>query len=134
MDGAEEFVYQKLDDCVNTSDCRDLGETAASIAAVRFCVNKSPKSGPNFFPTTCVSVAKNRCKDEVIDEVIDEVEASRCGSTVDAMAHVNELEVLCDVSVDGLAETAMLPRRRLKGTATRPHRFALPRATSVKKI
>ena len=75
-DGAQSVVFEKLNDCVATSDCRNLGELAASGVVSTFCMFYSDPDA--FFPVTCLSVAKNRCKDQVIDLVQGYADSNSC--------------------------------------------------------
>jgi hypothetical protein len=112
--GAEKFVTEKAGECMALSDCRDLGDIAADGVAGVFCSRNQYTSGNNFFPPTCVSAAKSRCKDNVVDKVQQNANARQCGNVRNVLrdlgqSDIRNLDQACENEVNQMARSAQLP-------------------------
>jgi hypothetical protein len=113
--GAEKFAMEKASECMALSDCHDLGDIAADGVAGVFCsrINyRSPSN--NFFPPTCVSAAKSRCKNNVVDNVQSLADARQCGNVRSVLrdlgqSDIRKLDQACENEVNQMARSAQLP-------------------------
>jgi hypothetical protein len=97
------------------SDCRDLGDIAASGVAGVFCSSRNDRLFWNsFFPPTCVAVAKSRCKDNVVSNIQDLADARHCGNVRNVLrdlgrSDIQRLDQMCEQEVNQMASSAQLP-------------------------
>jgi hypothetical protein len=112
--GAERFATEKAGECMALSDCRDLGDIAAGGVAGVFCSAPRMGRGRGFFPPTCVSTAKSRCKDIVVDNVQGLADARQCGNVRNVLkdlgqSDIRKLDQACENEVSQMAKSAKLP-------------------------
>jgi hypothetical protein len=110
-DGAETFVFDKTDACVNTQeDCNLLGDTAAMEVSGVFCfpqaINRNKR---HFFSRACRAFAKSLCQDLVIDYVEELIDNKQCEGKRWTSSEQSTLQSNCITVVDRLSETAAMP-------------------------
>jgi hypothetical protein len=109
--GAETFVADKADACVNQAeDCGLLADTAAMEVSATFCfpqtINKQKRQ---YFSRSCRIAAKSICQNLVGDYTQELITNNQCeGKILDSYAAM-ELDENCILVVDRLSETAALP-------------------------